>query len=40
MSKKLEMSIKIQNKATGVTDISQHLVNTIDYISDSWHNLL
>ena len=35
MSKKLEMSKKIQNRATGVTTISQHLVNTIDYIPGS-----
>ena len=35
MSKNLEMSIKIQNRANGVTAISQHLVNTMDYICDS-----
>ena len=35
MSKKLEMSIKIQNRATGVTAICQHLFDTIDYMCDS-----
>ena len=32
MSKKLEVCKKIQKRATGVTTICQHLVNTIDYI--------
>ena len=26
------MSIKIQKRSTGVTAISQHIVNTVDYI--------
>ena len=29
------MIIKIQNRSTGVTVISQHAVNTIDYIHGS-----
>ena len=32
MSKKLEVNIKIQTSATGVTANSQNLVNTIDYV--------
>ena len=35
VSKKLEMRRKMQNRTTGVTVISQHLVNTIDYTCGS-----
>ena len=35
MSKQLEVSKRIQNRSTGITAISQHLVNTTDYICGS-----
>ena len=33
---KVRNEYKIQNRSTGVTAISQHLVNTIDYICTSY----